>query len=109
LLFAELADGRYYLLHKWGTDLSWYRRILTWPLQDLSTFFATLVALCAVLAFSLPKSALVTNPALYKDIFQYRMLFMTEAVIGFFFFIVFIGFAFHKNFSSMDWDSKCFN
>lgn len=109
LLFAELGDGSYYLLHKWGTDLSWYRRILTWPLQDLSTFFITLVAVCAVLAFSLPNDMIVRSEKLYDNIFEFRMLFMTQCVIGLFFFIVFIGMAFHKSFSSMDWDSKCFN
>lgn len=109
LLFAELADGRYYLLHKWGKDLSWFRRVLTWPLQDLQSFFITLAAFCAVLAFSLPKEWIVRSESLYDHLFQFRMLFMVQSFIGLFFFIVFLGLAFHKNFSSMDWDSKCFN
>jgi hypothetical protein len=109
LLFAELSDGKYYLLHKWGKDLSWYRRIITWPLQDLSSFFITLVVLSAALAFSLPKEMLVRSETLYDHIFQFRMMFMMQALIGSFFFIVFIGLAFHKNLSSMDWNSKCFN
>jgi hypothetical protein len=109
LLFAELADGRYYLLHKWGKDLAWYRRILTWPLQSLGTFFTTLVIFCAVLAFSLPKEMIVRSSELYEHIFEYRMMFMMHIIIGLFFFLVFIGMTFHKSFSSMTWDSKCFN
>lgn len=109
MLFTELADGRYYLLHKWGKDLSWSRKVLTWPLQDLQSFFITLAAFCALLAFSLPKEWIVRSESLYDHLFQFRMLFMVQSFIGLFFFIVFLGLAFHKNFSSMDWNSRNFN
>lgn len=109
LLFAELADGRYYLLHKWGKDLAWHRRILTWPLQSLGTFFTTLVIFCAILAFALPKEMLVRSKDMYEHIFQVRMMFMMHIIIGLFFFLVFLGMTFHKTFSSMNWNSKYFN
>ena len=109
LLFAELADGRYYLLHKWGKDLSWFRRVYTWPLQNLSTFFFTLVAVCAVIVFTMPREWIVRHESLHPYMFQFRMMLMMQMIIGFFFFLVFIGLAFHRNFSSMDWKSKNFN
>lgn len=109
LLFAELADGRYYLLHKWGKDLSWIRRIITWPLQTLSTFFFTLVMICGIVAFSLPDDWVVRSESLHPHLLQFRMMLMVQMIIGFFFFLLFIGLAFHRNFSSMDWKSKNFN
>jgi len=58
LLFAQLTDGRYYLIHQWGKDLKWYRRILTWPLQNFKTYFITLWVLAAALAFAIPSSVM---------------------------------------------------
>lgn len=109
LLFAELADGHYYLLHKWGKDLSWIRKIIAWPLQTLSTFFLTLVVICGIVAFTLPNDWVVRSESLYPNLVQFRMMLMVQLIIGLFFFLVFIGLAFHRNFSSMDWKSKNFN
>lgn len=35
LLFASLGNGYYYLIHKWGNDLSFFRKISVWPFKNL--------------------------------------------------------------------------
>jgi len=50
LLFAQLTDNSYYLIHKWGNDLAWYKKYLYLPLQTPVIFFATLLCSCALLA-----------------------------------------------------------
>ena len=57
LLFAELADGRYYLVHQWGEDLAWYKRFLLWPLAALLGFAPTTLAQSGTTA-SIPGQAL---------------------------------------------------
>ena len=37
LLFAPLSNGKYLLIHQWGTDLSWFKRLTAIPLKSLET------------------------------------------------------------------------
>lgn len=56
ILFYRVAEDRFILVHKWGTDISWWRKVLVWPLRsDLSNFAtcgiagtALFAALCAI-------------------------------------------------------------
>lgn len=41
LLFASLGNDRYYLVHKWGNDLSWYRAISCFPMRSGWTYLLT--------------------------------------------------------------------
>lgn len=43
LCFLELKDGRYKLIHKWGSDISVLRAIKYWPLQDMSNWVLTIL------------------------------------------------------------------
>lgn len=35
LFFAPIGNGYYYLIHKWGNDLSFFRKLLVWPLRGI--------------------------------------------------------------------------
>jgi hypothetical protein len=39
LLFAQLADNRYYLIHQWGNDLAWYRALISYPIKSVYSYF----------------------------------------------------------------------
>src|SRR4051812_44151930 len=54
LLFAQLTDDSYYLLHKWGHDLAWYKKYLFFPLQNPVIFFVTLFVACGLISLSVP-------------------------------------------------------
>jgi hypothetical protein len=51
LLFAQMPDGGYRLVHSWGNDLSAWRKILFWPLRNRETARTSVfVALLALIA-----------------------------------------------------------
>lgn len=58
LLFCNLGDDQYYLVHKWGSDISWSRRWLKhWRLVVHATVCATLNAAVAWFAYSVVRYA----------------------------------------------------
>ena len=61
LLFASLGNGYYYLIHKWGNDLSFFRKISVWPFKNLVTI------LTFISIISLVITALVPGNIFYYD------------------------------------------
>jgi hypothetical protein len=51
LLFAQLADNRYYLIHQWGNDLAWYRALVSYPIKSIYSYFIFLTWLIVTLSF----------------------------------------------------------
>lgn len=47
VLFYDLGHNRYALVHKWGTDLSWWRKVWAWPLRSDVTHGIIAIALAA--------------------------------------------------------------
>ena len=43
LLFIQLSDKYYYLVHQWGEDLKWYRPMLVLPLRNRITLISAIV------------------------------------------------------------------
>lgn len=107
LLFAELSDGRYYLVHKWGEDLRWHRRLLAWPLQRFSNYFISMWVVCFLGSFLLPTQLLhVFN--VESEIYL-RIWFMIHLFIGLSGVSLWLAFSYDKRFSDMQWDSKYYN
>lgn len=48
LFFARLADGTYYLIHKWGNDLSYWRYVKVLPFRYAGKTFLTILAIIYV-------------------------------------------------------------
>lgn len=107
LLFAQLADGRYYLIHHWGKDLKWYRKILTWPLQNFKTYFITLWILAAALAFGIPSS--VMNQISPDSELALRLWLTVHSFIAFMGITFWLALSYEKTFSSLNWESKYYN
>jgi len=107
LLFAQLSDRSFYLIHQWGHDLAWYRKILSWPLQNFKTLMITLAALCVIFSFSLPSS--IMNILNFQSEIYLRLWLTVHTFIGLLGLTLWIGLSYDKNFSSNNWDSKYFN
>lgn len=107
LLFAQLSDDSYYLLHKWGTDLAWYKKYIFYPLQNPVIFFFTLLAFC--IAGSL------IIPAQWMNVMNFESeVFLRLWLIVHFFIMssgiaLWLGISFSRNFSCNTWDSKYYN
>ncbi len=107
LLFVRLNNNNFYLIHHWGNDLAWYRKILTWPLQNLKTLLITLFAICLLFAFSLPSS--VMNILNFESEMYLRIWLSIHTFIGLLGLTLWAGLSYNKSFSAMNWDSKYYN
>lgn len=105
LLFASIGNGNYYLIHKWGNDLSWHRKVLAYPLRNLYSFFTSIFILSAILSFLVPESWL----NMPMGSLTLRIWLTIHLFIGLSGFMIFLGSTMQKNFSSNVWDSKFFN
>lgn len=106
LLFAQLSDNNFYLLHKWGHDLKWHRGILNFPLQSIYTFFLSTILIAAIVALSFPFDWLnVSRDSEY----MFRFWLTTHFTIAFFFFFIFLGSMSNASFSDSAWNSKYYN
>lgn len=108
LLFLNLGNGYYYFIHKWGQDLSWYRRLLSWPIAEPMNAVACIATTLALLVYLLPESWFL-NPSNVPDISSYRVFLFFYLFIATCGLTLFFGLAFHKNFSESEWNSQYFN
>lgn len=104
LLFAATDLGNYYLIHKWGNELPWHRKILSWPMRRFETLLASIALISLILAVSLP-TRLIWLP-------QHADYWGTYRIGAFFHILIFnlgvsayITFTFGKNFSANTWQN----
>jgi hypothetical protein len=102
LLFVPVGADRYYLVHKWGNDLSPWRMVLGWPTRHPLTLAATVVAF-AVLIGTLMPAHLLELWGVHRVLFT---LWCTMVCISF---TLFGWFAFFGQFSVHAWNSRYFN
>lgn len=95
LLFAQLTDNRYYLIHKWGGEMNRLRALAAFPLRSFMHLFWTLLALAMLFA------ALVPTPTLGLKLFLWIHSFIAFCALA----CVYV-FGMRQNFSAENWDSK---
>jgi len=106
LLFTPLDNGKFYLIHKWGSDLSPFRKIMAWPFKNLVNLVTSIVVLSIVLAAVIPIDMLSSN----NDFFSfYRAAFAVWNVIFLSGMVSFFWFALHQKFSVCAWNDSTFN
>lgn len=102
LLFVPVATDAYYLVHKWGSDLSPLRVLRGWPTRAPSNLAFTVTAFAALIALIIPGYVLETWQV-------NRMIFMIWCTMVCYSFTLFGWFAFFGQFSVHCWNSKYFN
>ncbi len=107
LLFVPLGNDRFYLVHKWGGELSQVRAIAYWPVRSLWRLCATVVALAVCFALVVPTSLLGHETTAFFT--GQRLLLLFWALMVFGGFTVFGWFAFFGQFSDRAWNSRYFN
>lgn len=104
MLFLDLGNGFYYLIHKWGKDLKVWRKWLVFPMRSFETFLFTLVSI-ALIGAIIPSDAVMMGP--------YDSSALPIRVIFFFYLIIALsglgalyGYSRMKDFSNKLWNSK---
>lgn len=105
LLFAPIGNDYYYLIHKWGNDLSPFRKLAMWPFKCFENFMLT-VFLTALLATSLVPNGFFMDPENSGTEFFLLFIFMFKWIGGV---ALYYGFAKGKNFNEAIWKSKYYN
>lgn len=104
LLFAQLNDNSFYLIHKWGNDLSWYKKYLYMPLRSFGAYFVFLWMFAAFLSFSIP-SSVIAEISDQRELIL-RIWLTIHCVIGFMGLSLWMGLSFGINFSDQNWNNK---
>lgn len=107
LLFVPIGDGRYYLVHKWGNDLAWYRAVLNWPFRSLLTLAFSVLLVAMVGAALVPAAWIATDGTGFFSGQRLLLLFWSSMVCAGF--TAFGWFAFFGQFSRQAWNSRYFN
>ena len=89
LLFVPLGNNYFYLVHKWGNDLSYFRKAWAWPFKNI---WNLLIAVLFVSFFA-------TTPSTFWML--YFFIFKAIASI-----VLFYGFAMGKNFNPAIWNNR---
>ncbi|MEK9614346.1 MAG: hypothetical protein VW080_10550 [Flavobacteriaceae bacterium] len=101
LLFVPLGNNYYYLIHKWGNDLSPFRRLLVWPFKNIWNLLILILGLSFIVTELTPMALFTKTP----DTSTYWMLlfFVFKAIASI---VLFYGFALGKNFNPAIWNSR---
>lgn len=100
LLFVPIGNDYYYLIHKWGNDLKWYRKFLVLPIKNLSNFLFFCAIMSAVIVYFSPVDKLSNDIPLAPIILFLFMFKGVVASVGYYFFLS------GKNFNAEIWNRK---
>ncbi|MDP1802133.1 MAG: hypothetical protein Q8L81_12320 [Bacteroidota bacterium] len=103
ILFAPTNLGNYYIIHKWGGDFKWYRKMLSWPLKNFDHLFGTVIIYTLIVTLCIP-TPLITLDATAGYWSGYRAAAFMHLLIFHCGVTAYITFAFGKNLSSITWN-----
>ncbi len=104
LLFAPIGNGYYYLIHKWGNDLSPIRKLLMWPYKNFGNLIFTTLIVSLVATALFPEGIFSSTPNASNAGMIFFFMFKSIAAM-----VIYYGFAAGKNFNHAIWNSKYFN
>lgn len=103
LLFAPIGNNYYYLIHKWGNDMTPFRKLVVKPVRNLSNFLIASIAFSAVFTLFVPANNLSKSVPLAPFIIFLFTFKSIVAVFLYYFFLV------GKNFNEEIWNRKYYN
>jgi hypothetical protein len=105
LLFAEMDENNFYLVHKLGNGFSRYKKIISFPFRSILSLLITCIIIGLPVAFIVP--AFIFNTP--EKVQYYQMLYLAGFTVSVVFIMVFGGFTFYKKFSRICWNRPYFN
>ena len=104
LLFAPMGNGYFYLIHKWGNDLSPWRKLIVWPCRGIECMAATVLLASLIFSLLFPWHLLAGEMDFSKFMLMSFIVFQWFGGLTLFYFI-----KKGKNFSPSVWRSIYFN
>ena len=105
LMFVSLGNNYYYLIHKWGNDMSYFRKMFMWPFKNIYNILVYIAIISLFFTAFVPDGIFFykNNPEIQ---FFVVFLFMFKSLAAIF---IYFGFAMGKNFNENIWNSKFYN
>lgn len=105
LMFVSLGNNYYYLIHKWGNDMSYFRKMFMWPFKNIYNILIYIGIISLLFTTFVPDGIFFykNNPEIQ---FFVVFLFMFKSLAAIF---IYFGFAMGKNFNENIWNSKFYN
>ena len=105
LMFVSLGNNYYYLIHKWGNDMSYFRKMFMWPFKNIYNILIYIATISLLFTTFVPDGIFFykNNPEIQ---FFVVFLFMFKSLAAIF---IYFGFAMGKNFNENIWNSKFYN
>ncbi len=107
LLFGRINENEYFLIYKWGKDLSWFRKALFYPIRSLETLVISLIALSFVTGMATPIEWIATDPLAYDNPYI-RIAWILKLMVIFCAITALLLGSFHKSLSSSQWQDNLF-
>lgn len=104
LLFAPIGNGYFYLIHKWGNDLSPYRKIWAWSFKSFENLIFTTILVSLLISALVPGGLFSPETSNVQFLLIFFFMFKSVASI-----VLYYSFARGKNFNTAIWNSKYFN
>lgn len=107
LLFADLGNGEFYFIHKWGNEFNDFRKYTTMPYKNIEFLFAVIFVISSVLTIITPTNFITTKPNM--DYFSMiRLAFFFWCVVALSALFTYYIVAIRKGMNSSEWDSPSF-
>jgi hypothetical protein len=105
LMFVSLGNNYYYMIHKWGNDMSYFRKLFMWPFKNIYNILIYIAIISLLFTSFVPDGIFFykNNPEIQ---FLVVFLFMFKSLAAIF---IYFGFAMGKNFNENIWNSKFYN
>lgn len=104
LLFASLGGDRYYLIHQWGDDLSWSRKLKAFPFRNKVTMALSVGSIALLMSIFIPtafiKQTVLTDATMARVAFFTWMLALIVAGVAY------LGMRRFKGFSERNWNRE---
>ena len=110
LLFIPLTNGKFLLVHKWGTDLKWYKKLTALPLRSIETILIFIGIIALFTAIFTPTWLILNGAEVDMGYFGYhRIAWFIYSFILLCSLTTFICFSQSIYPSEYQWDKKTFN
>ena len=105
LMFVSLDNNYYYMIYKWGNDMSYFRKLFMWPYKNIYNILIYIAIISLLFTSFVPDGIFFykNNPEIQ---FLVVFLFMFKSLAAIF---IYFGFAMGKNFNENIWNSKFYN